>query len=95
MCRRVLFDTADGNQPEYFLNLKKSLNFDKLTIQDIILSHWHPDHVGGLKDILQFAEVSVVTFMREGTFRVMSGISEKLQSLQIQKIRWGGAEAST
>ena len=55
--RRILLDTGDGSQPEYFLNLKKSLNFDKITIQDVILSHWHPDHVGGTKEVLKSAEV--------------------------------------
>ena len=56
-CRRILLDTGDGEQPEYFLNLKKSLNFDKISIKDIILSHWHPDHVGGTKEVLKSAEV--------------------------------------
>jgi len=56
--RRFLFDTGDGQQPEYFLNLKKSINFDKLSIQDIILSHWHPDHVGGTTEALRSAEKS-------------------------------------
>jgi len=56
--RRILLDTGDGSQPEYFLNLKKSLNFDKITIQDVILSHWHPDHVGGTKEVLKSAEKS-------------------------------------
>ena len=56
--RRILLDTGDGQQPEYFLNLKKSLNFDKISIHDIILSHWHPDHVGGTKEVLKSAEVT-------------------------------------
>lgn len=57
--RRILLDTADGQVPEYFLNLKKSLNFDKISIKDIILSHWHPDHVGGTKEVLKSAEVTL------------------------------------
>lgn len=56
---RLLFDTGDGCQPEYFLNLKKSLNFDRITIKSVILSHWHPDHVGGVKEVLNVAEVSL------------------------------------
>ncbi len=55
--RRVLLDTGDGKQPEYFLNLKKSLNFDKITLRDIIISHWHHDHVGGVSEVLKSAEV--------------------------------------
>ena len=55
---RLLFDTGDGQQPEYFLNLKKSLNFDRISIKGIILSHWHHDHVGGVGEVLNAAEVS-------------------------------------
>ena len=55
--RRILFDTGDGAQPEYFLNLKKSLNFDRISIRDIVLSHWHLDHVGGVSEALKSAEV--------------------------------------
>jgi ribonuclease/clavin/mitogillin len=52
-------DTGDGSQPEYFLNLKKSLNFDRITLKSIILSHWHHDHVGGVQEALTIAEVRV------------------------------------
>ena len=63
--RRILFDTGDGAQPEYFLNLKKSLNFDRISIRDIVLSHWHLDHVGGVSEALKSAEVcdkSIIIF---------------------------------
>lgn len=53
---RILFDTGDGQKPEFFLNLKKSLNFDRITLNSIILSHWHDDHVGGVQEVLNVAE---------------------------------------
>ena len=46
--RRLLIDTGDGQQAEFFLNLKKSINFDKFAITDVILTHWHHDHIGGV-----------------------------------------------
>lgn len=46
--RRLLIDTGDGQQAEFFLNIKKSINFDKFTLTDIILTHWHDDHIGGV-----------------------------------------------
>jgi len=54
--KRILLDTGDGMQPEYLLNLKNCLNLDKVIIKDIILSHWHPDHVGGTTEILKIAQ---------------------------------------
>jgi len=50
---RLLIDTGDGKQPEYFLNLKKSLNFDRFGLSGIILTHWHHDHVGGVAEALK------------------------------------------
>ena len=46
--RRLLIDTGDGQQSEFFLNLKKSINFDKFALTDIVLTHWHNDHIGGV-----------------------------------------------
>ena len=56
--RRILLDTGDGLQPEYISNLLESLSFNKITIKEIILSHWHHDHVGGTLEILKNAEVT-------------------------------------
>ena len=46
--QRLLIDTGDGQQAEFFLNLKKSINFDKFSLTNIILTHWHHDHIGGI-----------------------------------------------
>ena len=27
---------------------KKSINFDKFALTGVILTHWHPDHIGGV-----------------------------------------------
>jgi 7,8-dihydropterin-6-yl-methyl-4-(beta-D-ribofuranosyl)aminobenzene 5'-phosphate synthase len=44
--RRILFDT--GNRPETVLNNAKELKVDLSNITDVILSHNHHDHTGGL-----------------------------------------------
>jgi len=58
--RRILLDTGDGLQPEYISNLLESLSFNKITIKEIIISHWHHDHVGGTLEILKNAEKNCV-----------------------------------
>lgn len=44
-------DTGEANNDEYIANLHKALDDHKTGIQEIILTHWHPDHVGGVSDI--------------------------------------------
>jgi 7,8-dihydropterin-6-yl-methyl-4-(beta-D-ribofuranosyl)aminobenzene 5'-phosphate synthase len=44
--RRILFDT--GGRPETALKNAKELHVDLTNIPDVILSHHHPDHTGGL-----------------------------------------------
>lgn len=49
--KRILIDTGEGNRiwPE---TLKRALSKENVAIDRIILTHWHPDHVGGVKDVL-------------------------------------------
>jgi 7,8-dihydropterin-6-yl-methyl-4-(beta-D-ribofuranosyl)aminobenzene 5'-phosphate synthase len=44
--RRILFDT--GDRPETVLNNAKELHVDLTNITDVVLSHNHHDHTGGL-----------------------------------------------
>ncbi|KAJ1720735.1 hypothetical protein LPJ53_004662 [Coemansia erecta] len=48
--RRTLIDTGDGEQPEYFVNLRNTLGAS--LIDRILLTHHHGDHVGGISQIL-------------------------------------------
>src|SRR5436309_5212342 len=44
--RRILFDT--GAKPDTVFENAKKLALDLSGITDVILSHWHDDHTGGL-----------------------------------------------
>jgi 7,8-dihydropterin-6-yl-methyl-4-(beta-D-ribofuranosyl)aminobenzene 5'-phosphate synthase len=50
--RRVLFDTGESG-PLLLQNMKQ-LNIDPSTIEKVILSHEHYDHVGGAKTMVSF-----------------------------------------
>lgn len=54
--RKLLLDTGDG-KIEYIHLLVDSLKKlgENVIISDILISHWHMDHVGGVDNILQYA----------------------------------------
>jgi len=49
--RRLLIDTGEG-KPEWLKLLKDTLASEKATLDKVVVTHWHSDHIGGLKDVL-------------------------------------------
>lgn len=54
---RILCDTGECEKPDYIKHLTKVLSDEKATISDIILTHWHYDHIGGVKDVFQSLDI--------------------------------------
>ncbi|EDW33359.1 GL22417 [Drosophila persimilis] len=50
--KRILIDTGDEDVPQYIEHLNDVLRREQACIATIILTHWHHDHVGGVKDIV-------------------------------------------
>lgn len=49
--QRLLIDTGEG-KPSWIAALKRTLTTEKATVSAALLTHWHPDHVGGVADLL-------------------------------------------
>ncbi|KAK7075120.1 Beta-lactamase-like protein 2 [Halocaridina rubra] len=50
--RRMLLDVGEQGNSEYISSLVSVLKDYNTTIDKIVISHWHPDHIGGLQDVL-------------------------------------------
>jgi endoribonuclease LACTB2 len=45
--KRLLLDAGDAKVPEFVKNLQSVLTDEGAEIKDIVVTHWHHDHVGG------------------------------------------------
>lgn len=52
--RRLLIDTGEG-KPSWIAAVKRTLAEENASISHALISHWHGDHQGGIKDLLAFS----------------------------------------
>ncbi|KAG4079965.1 hypothetical protein HA402_006277 [Bradysia odoriphaga] len=55
---RILLDTGDPDKPLFIENLKNVLHSEKASIETILLTHWHHDHIGGVRDVLSILDAN-------------------------------------
>jgi len=48
---RILIDTGEG-RPEWLASLKEAVSAESTNISTVILTHWHHDHISGVRDLL-------------------------------------------
>ncbi|RKF61467.1 Lactamase-like protein nscB [Erysiphe neolycopersici] len=56
---RILIDTGAGRRI-WIENIQNVLENEKATISQAVITHWHHDHVGGIKQLLDIAPNAVI-----------------------------------
>lgn len=49
--RKILVDTGEKENAQFLVNLRKTLNETGCNIQEVLITHWHHDHTGGIQGI--------------------------------------------
>lgn len=57
--RRILLDSGEG-RPAWAVSLREVLEAEGATVDTLLLSHWHHDHVGGIEDLRRVSPQAVV-----------------------------------
>jgi ribonuclease/clavin/mitogillin len=69
--KRILIDAGQNGFPECVENLNNLLAEQKTSIDKILITHWHEDHIGGLKD------------MRKAVFKSECPVVYKFKRLEV------------
>ncbi|CCF44546.1 metallo-beta-lactamase superfamily protein [Colletotrichum higginsianum] len=49
--RRILIDTGEG-MPSWIAAVKSTLEQEKASVETVLITHWHRDHQGGIRQLL-------------------------------------------
>jgi glyoxylase-like metal-dependent hydrolase (beta-lactamase superfamily II) len=75
----TLVDTGVGNAPNRIIPKLVRIGLDPEKIQNVILTHAHPDHVGGLQEIAKFGPK---TFIHPIEFKLLENtLQQKIETL--------------
>jgi len=56
---RLLVDSGEGGRDEWLKGLQGVLQEEKCRVGSLLLTHWHNDHVGGAKEVVEMSESPV------------------------------------
>jgi 7,8-dihydropterin-6-yl-methyl-4-(beta-D-ribofuranosyl)aminobenzene 5'-phosphate synthase len=87
---RILFDT--GMHTDVLLKNARTLNVDLTTVEDLVLSHWHSDHTGGLltlrSDVMKRAPSALSrAHVGEGFFLSRVGVPPGVEQNQMIRLK--------
>ncbi|CAF3367319.1 unnamed protein product [Rotaria socialis] len=60
-CNRLLFDAGQG-ATVYIDELKDTMKKNNIGLQEILITHWHPEHIYGIKYVLNLIDKRTTEF---------------------------------
>lgn len=92
--RRILIDTGEG-RPSWAAAIKTVLQAEGAKIDTVLLSHWHHDHVGGVKDLRAICPEAQIFKHRpiQGQHDIRDGQTFTLEGLSLTAMHTPGHTA--
>ena len=59
---RILIDTGEPNKPDYISLLQETLTSLKTRLNQVLITHWHYDHTGGVAEVYKMMGGNLLTF---------------------------------
>ena len=89
--KRLLIDTGEG-KPSWIAAIKRILEEEKASIASALISHWHPDHVGGISQLLDISpETSIYKHEPEkGQLDISDGQEFKVDGASLTAVHTPG-----
>jgi ribonuclease/clavin/mitogillin len=84
---RVLIDTGEG-RPAWIASLKDTLQKENATVGQAVITHWHHDHVGGIKELLEFSPNTIIYKNQpaEGQLDIEDGQQFKVEGASLHTV---------
>jgi len=57
--QRLLIDTGEG-KPSWIKLLKETLQKENATVAEVVITHWHHDHQGGVEHLQEFSPNTII-----------------------------------
>ena len=90
---RILIDTGSGGSGEYIAHLKEVLTNNQTTVQEILVTHWHPDHVGGILDVVKglgdvgnYTLVFIIIILNHSIMTILTMVTQITGNVRISKL---------
>ncbi|KAL7619962.1 hypothetical protein AAE478_010509 [Parahypoxylon ruwenzoriense] len=88
---RLLIDTGEG-RPSWIAALTRTLEEEKATVQKALITHWHPDHTGGIKQLLEHSPQTAIHKHdpSEGQLDILEGQKFQVEGATLTSIHTPG-----
>ena len=80
--KRLLIDTGSPGEQSVINPLKQVLAEEKCEVENILITHWHYDHIGGVKAVLESSKnpINLFKHQRISYAKTYAGAGERMPS---------------